>query len=240
MCKAFNYFSVFVFICFLFIVNVNAECSYKERKELLNEANSVEIAVEPVVSQERIYGSDSFSEENEEFLEEKYSFDFVISNIYDDLFIKYYNDMDGFEEYLTIDDFNESIYIFNDDNADDFKTYYFEFRSLNENCYGDIVTTKKIKKPIYNYLSSLNVCSNEKMINSKYCQKFITKSLNITEKELLKKASEEINNEKKEEKDKSSFLLSILKYWYVILIIIFICVLLFVILKIKKRRESLK
>ena len=42
MNKVINYGLFLIFLSFIFVINVNAECSYQERKELLNEAKNVE------------------------------------------------------------------------------------------------------------------------------------------------------------------------------------------------------
>ena len=71
MKNIFNYALFVILLSFIFVINVNAECSYQERKKLLNEAKAVDISVEPILN------------ENNE-----YDFKFNIVNVTENFFIK--------------------------------------------------------------------------------------------------------------------------------------------------------
>lgn len=236
------YYSFFMFILsFIFIINVNAECSYQERKTLLNDAKSVNISVSANSEEVEEKGSSPLSDEEETYITTKYSFTFNVVNLTDNLFIKYYNDYDDVENYIMLSDFSNGVYSFKDDNEDSFKTYYFEFRSNNDNCPGQLMYTKKVVKPKYNYLSSFNECSNEKMQNNKYCQKFITKDLEITEEEFLKVASEIIyeNNNDVEDNGDNVVINIIQSYWYILVIILILIISVVIFIVLKKKKEKL-
>ena len=104
---------------FLCTFNVNAECSYQERKEMLNIAKNVDISVEAVeVSAEK----------------GKYDFKFNITGLTKDIFIKYYNLNDGNEQYITYEKLQNSIFSFTDENSLLTYEYKFKFYSNNEKC----------------------------------------------------------------------------------------------------------
>ena len=70
---------LFVFIFFFMIVNVNAECSYQERKSLLNDAKGVDITVSP--KEQLLIGDnlvDNIGQTDYDAI--IYSFDFTITN----------------------------------------------------------------------------------------------------------------------------------------------------------------
>lgn len=228
---------------FLFKINVYAECSYKERKELLNEAKQVDIAYEIETKQEKITDIKTDFESGSTVILESYNFKFSVINLSSNLFIRYYNLFDNYEEYLDTEDFKDGIYSFNDSNYSDIYKYYFEFYSKNSNCSGELVYTKKIIKPKFNTFTKYPICSEKGMENYKYCKKFITKDFNITDSEFSEKAymykKSLTTNSTPPEKKENKFLTYIKKYYYIPLIIILIIIVLIFIKIIKKKRSEL-
>jgi len=164
---------IFIYILsFLCMFNVKAECSYQERKDLLNVAKNIDISVEPIeVSVEK----------------GNYDFKFNIANITEDIFIKYYNTNNGIEKYIRFEDTNNGLYSFIDEASMQVYDYKFVFYSNNNNCIGYKLTTKTLKKPMYNMYSENVNCTNEIYQNFKYCNKFLDKDDNLSLEEFYEK-----------------------------------------------------
>ncbi len=228
---------------FLFKYNVYAECSYKERKELLNSAKNVDIAYEIETKKNESTGiSPDDPDEEIKTTFEEYNFKFTIVNLSNDIFIKYYNLFDNTENYVNYDDLNTGIYTFNDSNYLDIYKYYFEFYSRNTNCDGELMYTKKIIKPKYNLFSMYDICNKKEMEDYKYCKKFITKEFYISESEFIKLANTYLseNTSQKDQKDDNKYLVFLKKYWFYFIIVIMIFILgSLSIIKIKKKRSEL-
>ena len=228
---------LFVFIFFFMIANVNAECSYQERKSLLNDAKNVDITVSP---KEQLLICDNlvYNTGQTDYDAIIYSFDFTITNLPNTLFIKYYTDFDEEENYVSEENLNNGMFTFNDNNYTTFKTYYFEFKSNNNNCAGETFYTKKIVKPKYNNYSGYTACSDENFSKTKYCEKFITKDLNINEEQFYKLYNDSLVKDNKSNVDKKnkSF---IKKYWYVLLILIIVPLIIVSIVLINRKRSEL-
>lgn len=240
MKKVFNYGIFILLLSFIFVINVNAECSYQERKQLLNEAKAVDISVNPKIVKKQTTIISDLTEEEETIEYDTYSFDFNIVNLTDNLFVKYYNDIDGVEMYLTFSDLNDGLYTFTDNNETTLVNYYFEFRSQNDNCPGQLMYTKKVVKPIFNNFSIYSVCEEDELNETEYCQKFTTKDFGITENEFLEWANKEKTSTSHVEKDNESNILEIIvDKWYIGLIVFFILVIIGIVLYIKKRRSEL-
>ena len=226
MCKSFNLLLVFICTCFLFVVNVNAECSYNERKELLSAAKKVDISVEPVDN------GDS-----------NYSFKFSVTGLTDNIFVKYYNTNNGEEEYIFEDDVTNGMYEFVDDEAYMIYSYNFIFYSENENCTGYEITSKRIKKPMYNIYSENPNCSYENNSKFKYCQRFTETDYKLTTEKFLK-ALVDYNNKKSsseilETQNNNSFISFIKKYIIVIVVSILLVAGIVVITILIKRKRSM-
>ena len=121
MKKIFNCLLFSYLFTFINLINVNAECSYEERKNMLNISKGVDISVEPV-----------------EVKKEDGSFDFkfTITGLTKDIFIKYYNTNNGIENYISYDMLNDGLYSFVDENSLSVYNYYFVFYSNNDSCLG--------------------------------------------------------------------------------------------------------
>ena len=239
MNKYFKYFFISFISLFIFIYKVNAECSYQERKELLNEAKKVDITVSPVITTHEEQGYTSFSDGLETFIIEDYSFDFFVTNLSEKIYIEYYSDSDDNSKFINVKDMTDGVYKFNDNNYTDLKTYYFVIRSNNSNCIGDKFYTKKVVKPIFNSFSELGLCKNEALQDNNICKKFITKSLNLSEPEFVNKAQNIINESIKGKETNKGLLDYVTNYWYIGAIVIVLVLLVLIIIKINKKRAEL-
>lgn len=240
MKKVINCFVVILIFSFIYVINTNAECSYQERKEILNKAKNISINVEPKIEKVKVNGTTAFDKDETTYIVEKYSFDFIISNISEDLYVKYYTSLSEKDTFITSADMVDGVYKFNVDNSEDLITYYFEMSTFNENCRGEMMKSTKIVKPIFNKFSDYSVCSNELLIDKEYCKKFITKELNLTEDEFFEKVNKILNKQEVEEKeDKFSLLDFIKKYWKIEVSILGIGVIIFIVILINKRRAKL-
>ena len=207
MNRPIKYILFIIIISFSFIFSVNAECSYKERKELLSSTNNVDISIEPVLK------------------DDYYEFKFNIVGMSDNLFIKYYNTNNGSIGTIFYSDLKEGVYSFIDGNPYMVYSYKFIFYSANDKCPGYEIKTKTIKKPMYNRYSNEEACNEEVLKNFKYCKKFTTVDYKLTKEKfyesmykyqdkLLEKYSED------EEENNKSFLRKYLIYILLLIIII--------------------
>ena len=248
MKKLFYNAIISLLLIFSFSLKVNAECSYKERTEMLNEAKKVEISVSPNEKVEEFEDIDTFGD-LVTFKETSYSFDFIINNISDNIYVRYYTDFDdGVYSEDEYDDFyidsnnsKNGLHTFNDSDYRNLYVYTFEIRSYNTNCEGRLITTKKITKPIFNTFSDSVLCENKAMDGNKYCEKFIDKRFNMSESEFITYAQSVIEKSEDNvniEEDKPSVLDIVKTYWYYIaipLVIVFVVVIVILIIKRRAR-----
>lgn len=222
MKKILNYGLCLMLLSFIFINSVDAECSYQERKQLLNEAKSVDISVEPILN------------DNNE-----YDFKFNVINITEDFFVKYYNTNNGEENVINYELSNGGIFSFVDTDTYSVYDYKFEFYSTNNNCYADKISSRSITKPMYNMYSENINCTYDNNKNFKYCAKFLTKDYNITIEEFYEKMLD--YNSKKQTQDvvdnEESFFEKYIVYIVISTGVILLSIIAVVI--IKKRREKL-
>ncbi len=223
MRKIFNYSLFFILLSFIFINSVNAECSYQERKQLLNEAKAVDISVEPILNDNK-----------------EYDFKFNVINITENFFIKYYNTNNGEENVINYELSNGGIFSFVDTDTYSVYDYKFEFYSTNNNCYADKISSRSITKPMYNIYSDNVNCTYDENKNFKYCSKFLTKDENLSLDEFYEKMldySEEKQTYDVDENDNESFIKSYLIY--IIIFVIFLITIIILLIIRKKRSEKL-
>lgn len=164
MRKTLKYFIFTIILSFSLCFNVEAECSYQERKEMLKAAKEIAITMETI------------EKENN-----KYEFKYYVTNLPENLFITYYNTNQGTENYISYKNLTDNMYTFIDDNYLMVYEYVFEITSLNPNCYGYELYKKKVKKPMYNIYSENTNCNTEEFVNFKYCKKFLEEDPLLTE-----------------------------------------------------------
>lgn len=226
---------------FVFILNVNAECSYKERKSLLDEAKKVDIGYEIITNERTVEGVNPDSGEDMSVKVEDYEYKFYITNLTDNIYIRYYNLFDNEEKYIMSNELSDGIYHFSDNNYLDLYKYIFEIRSNNNNCLGDVMYTKKITKPVYNIFSSFSICSKDGMEDYKYCSKFITKQFNISESEFIKFANEYYDSlQNKEDNQENNEVIEVIKkYWYIIVVVVVAILSIVIVIIVRKKRSEL-
>lgn len=241
MKKVYNYGIFILLLSFIFVKNVKAECSYQERKQLLNEAKSVDIGYDIITETKEEIGVNPDSGEEMVSTMEEYIIKFSVTNLSDNLYIRYYNLFDNEEHYITKDDLVNGIYYFEDDDYLNLYTYNFEFRSNNNNCIGDVFSTKKVVKPVYNSFEMFSICDYEEMKDYKYCQKFITKYFDINENEFITGATEYYDSLTKDKDSGSDIdIIQVIKNnWYYGVAIVVVAVVISVILLIRKKRSEI-
>lgn len=230
-------------VCFasiIFVKNVNAECSYEERKNLLNEAKNikVDVAVENKTIEQTILDYDGTSEIKEKEID---VINFYVSNLSDNLFIKYYNLMNSEENYIMPSNVKDGAFIIEDRNLIDFYTYYFVIYSANERCVGEEIYTKKVKKPTANPYSGFDICKEDKMEDFKYCKKYLDEEVKISSTEFEKKANNYLNGSESSEETPVETVKNVdyLIYTAIGITVFFALVVIIKINKNKKKKESL-
>lgn len=239
MKRVFNYLLVIILFSFIFIMNANAECSYQERRDLLNDAKNIDISFD-INEEEKVETGVNTYGEQVNITSKIYNIKINVSGLTDNVFIKYYNYFDNEEKYIHYSDTKNGVFIFEDDNYTDLYTYYFEMFSSKSGCLGNKLYTKKVVKPIYNGYSNYNICKNEGMDTFKYCQKFVTEDFNIIESEFIELANEYLNNMDVEEIEKDFNFVDILKNYYIyFLVVIVLIVTIIIVIIIKNKRSRL-
>ena len=154
---------VLLVLSFLIFPNVYADnCSYKEQTTLNTDLSNIKIIYE-IVSENRI--------------------NIIIYNITENIHIVYTDPDTKEEKSINYYDTNNGKYIL-ERTANNLEEYNFKIQSSISNCYGNILSTKKIIKPKYNQYSNLSLCENKDLQNHTYCQKYITQDINKTEREV--------------------------------------------------------
>ena len=222
MLRLINYFLVMVILSFLFISNVFAECSFKERKELLNQAKNVEAYFEPDLDNNK--------------------FSFYLYNLTDDIYAELVNldTNQSFEIHkYQLEDGSFSLDI---DNISERMTYRLYIKSNVSNCYSYNITNKTLIKGIINKYYSDNVCKGiEEYL---YCQPVLNENFNLSDEAIYRKIynykeSLEVST-KQEIKQENAFIAFIKKYWkYVLVISIVIIAIVILLIKLSKKRGEL-
>lgn len=179
-----------LFICITFMIfsiKTNAECSYEERKSLLNEAKKVKIdvAVEKKTIEQNVLEYNGTTTKKEKEID---IINFYVSNLTDNIFVSYYNLYNNEEKFIMPSNLEDGMFVIEDRNLVDFYTYYFVMYSTNKNCVGEEIYIKKVKKPTANPYSGFDICNNDKMEEFKYCKKYLEEEVTISSEEFEKKA----------------------------------------------------
>lgn len=225
---------------FLFKFNVYAECSYKERKELLNSAKSVDISISPEKKEEEFEVINPNSNEESTIKETVNYFKLNVVGDLSNVFVKITNNYNDDNLLINVDDMNDGVYTYDIDDRSHIITYYIDFYSTNNNCYAEKITTKTIKKARENPLHYYNICSNKEVENNKYCKEFITTEFNTSEEKIIRSLESIINNNTKEEqKDKKSLIDTIKRFWYIPAIAFVLLFTILIVIKLKKKSGEL-
>lgn len=229
------------FLTFLFVFNVKAECSYQERKDLLNAAKNVDIYFSVETEEREFIGINPNTDEETTYMKKYNFFNLNISGLTQDLFIKIINNKNNDEIIVNYEDLKDGTYILRNDNTTDLIKYYIYFYSLNDNCFAENVHKKTINKPKENGVYYYSVCTNEKVSEHEYCKQFIDKDFKLNEYEMVTKLNEIIDDNKV--KDDNSNIKNIgdfiTNYWYYIVIFVIAISLSMIIIIIRKKRSKL-
>ena len=207
-----------------FINNVNAECSYQDRKELLDKAKNLEIFFEPNVN-------------------DKY-FTFNLYNLDNDLYVIISNDKsDDIKEVYSYD-MEDNRYSFIDYNVDDLIVYTVKIYSNKSGCYSNNVTSKRVVKKIINKFYDDDICKG--IEDYFYCKPLLNSKFSISDNKVISNINEyrEKSSIKETEDVNKKFGMDdlielIKKYWYILGGILIIAVIIFIIVKINKKRGEL-
>lgn len=216
--KKLNTLILIYILSFMFIINAKAECSYKERVELLNETKNVTAYIEPDV-------------ENKRFI-------FYLYNLNNNLYAEITNSLNDLKTTVRSTDLKDGYYSFYDYNTDDVVTYVVTFYSNKSNCSGDKLTTTRVKKPIINKYANYTMC---KGIEEFYlCSTLLSNKITLTPQEIYLKIEsykEELANRNK--KEKFNILNFFKSYWYYFAIAFGILIIILTIWFINKKRGEL-
>ena len=242
MKRLINYlFMIFIFI-FVFNIYANAECSYQERKDLLDAAKNVDISFDINETEEKHTGINPNTGKEETSKSKVYYFKMNIIGNIDNMFLKITNDFDAEEKIVNSIDMNDNAYSFEIKNSTDIINYKIDFYSRNNNCYAENITTKRITKPKENLIYYYSICSNDLVSENKYCKQFIDKDFNMNEFEIMKKLNKIIEEETPEEINSNFFnkiLSFIVSYWYVFALVFIIIITFAISMIIRKKRSRL-
>lgn len=219
-----KYIFLIVIFMFIFVNKVNAECTYQDRKELLEKAKEVEVFFEPD-------------------LNNKY-FIFNLYNLDSDLYVDIYNSKTNESKEVHSYELNNNHYSFIDNNIDDIVTYRVNIYVGNSLCYGNELTTKTITKKIINKYYYMDICKN--IEDYQYCKPLLNNKFSISDEKIednINKYKDSLNV-KEDKKVINKFgmddLINLVKkYWYIILIIISVVIGFMVFIKTNKKRGDL-
>ena len=221
MYKKITFLFVLFLSVFIFRVKVYAECSYDERKTLLNKTKKIEVFFEPN-------------------LEKKY-FEFKLYNLDKDLYLTITNNLN--EKVLTIHnyDLKKEYYSLIDENVDKESIYTINIYSNLYNCFGNKLLSKKLHKGIINEFYFKDICKG--IEDYQYCKPILKKSPNISDKnieEKIKKYKNELKNNNKQNATNDFIIKTIIiKYWYIILFCILCLIIVITLLIINHKRGEL-
>lgn len=212
-----------IFVFSIFILDVNADCSYQERKKLLEEAKNVDAYFEADVDNKL--------------------FNFYLYNLTDNLFVQ----IENLNSKQTTEVYNYQIvgnyYTFVENNIEEKISYRIHIYSNKQECYGSKLTSKTINKGIINKFYSESICKGAE--EYKYCQPFFKDKLNISDEEVINKINEykknlEINM-KQQIEETNFFIDFVKKNWkYILVFFIVSCMVIGGMLIINKRKGELK
>lgn len=207
-----------------FVNNVNAECSYQERKELLDKAKNLEMFFEPNVN-------------------DKY-FTFNMYNLDNDLYVIIFNDKSDDIKEVHSYDLKDNKYSFVENNVDDIIVYTVKIYASKSGCYSNNVTSKRVVKKIINKFYGDDICKG--IEDYFYCKPLLDSKFSISDSKVISNINEyrEKSSIKETEDVNKKFgmddLLEFMKkYWYVFVSILIIGIVIFIIVKINKKRGEL-
>ena len=225
MMKIIKYILFSFILTFILNFNVNAECSYQDRKQMLEEANNIEA----------FFDADL---DNNKFV-------FYIYNLTDNLYLSLENSQTFEYKEIFKYMYNTNYYSLDELNVNDIIKYKLKIYANKEGCYGNIVTTKMIKKPMINKYYKEEICKG--IEDYKYCVPVLDTKFNLKEEQIyneIKKYKDSLNvsiDQTTINKFGLDDLIKIIsEYWYIGIIIIMMIIVIYIIKNIIKKRGELK
>lgn len=211
--KHLKYILIFAALLCINSLNVKAlSCPNNVNKELTQAAYYVKSSYE--VIDRSIYKELVIDNNKTTYKIPRYDFLISIYNITDDMYVTISDDV--IRETLTIksSDTNNGTYTFTNKDIGRIYNYTISLYSAKEECYGELIKTLKLAKPMYNAYSEYTYCQNS---SNYYCQKFTTNELKLNGSEDFF-AKIAVNNNKRapinnESKDEETASVSILDNW---------------------------
>lgn len=212
-----------VLLTFIYTFNVNADCSYQERKDLLNQVKNVDAYFEPDL-------------ENQKFV-------FKLYNLTPDIFAKLEVVGGGLSREIHSYDMVDGYYSYVENNITDKIVFDLVFYSMKSECYGNELTSKRITKGIMNKFYNDPICKDVEDYN--YCKPIINNKFFISDSEVYEKIREYKESiralESVEEVESNFFIDFIKENWkYILIIILFISVISTCVYFYFKKRGELK
>lgn len=184
---------LFAIICFFgFIANTLAACDYETQVRLATEASNVNITYEirhEIINANTGQIAPEATDEDVEFDSEYTYQDFIyitIMNVTENIYVELIGS-DGSTQSIYFSDTNEGTIELDGGLGENIITYTVNIRSNNSNCSSDVLRTFEFVTPKWNPYSALIACEG---VNEYYCEPYVTYEINLTEGEIIDRASE--------------------------------------------------
>lgn len=241
-----NYLLLLFLLMFVVTLKVKAStCSNERILELSSLANNVNVSYQEYDIKETV--DNPYPGEGNE--EETYETSFP------GYYLTIYNLDDGLNVAVKRDDTNKVVTVNSEDKDADgvvyidtgaagkVKTFTIAIRSNDSNCKNEILQTKVMTTPMYNFFSSYDVCKDNPDFD--ICKEFTTVDYsNLTDAEFMDKLDEYKVQKAEEEKKQKSIIYQVGKFlsdykWYIIISILVIVVAIIVIYVIRRKKSRL-
>lgn len=162
---------LFVFVFFMFSLNVFADCSYTEQAELLNKAANVKASYE--IKNEVVHFVDM--DANIDY------FNIQLYNLSEDFYAIVRNDYNSASQTLRSTDAKDGVITYRWNNLDNITNFTIEvYASGSSNCTGEKFKTLYIQTPRFNEYYDREIC--KELTDFYLCQKYITINLPTEER----------------------------------------------------------
>lgn len=241
-----SYFIMLFLLLFAVTVKVKAStCSNERILELSSLANNVNVSYQEYDIVEVVNNPEPAEGNEDETYERKFP----------GYYITIYNLEDGLNVAVKRDDTNKVVTVSSEDKQDDgvvyidagaagkVKTFTIAIRSNDSNCKNEILQTKTLITPMYNFFSSYEICKENPDFN--ICKEFTTVDYSsLTDAEFMTKLDEYKVQKVEEEKKQKSIIYNVGKFlsqygWYIIAIVLVIVIAIIVIYIIRRKKSRL-
>ena len=213
-------FLFFIFIMFIFLNKINADCTFEERQELLKEANNIEAYFDADVNHN--------------------IFLFNLYNLNENLYVDITNSLNDKTITINYNNLVNDIYTYEEFEINKSAIYTVNIYSNKSECYGKKITSKRVRKGIINKFAKQSVC--EGIEEYYYCNSVLDNNITLTDDEVYKKIEDyklALEEKNKVEEKNFNLLEFIKKYWFIIPILLGIVLVVLLILYINKKRGEL-